>query len=59
VKIADFIRFWQRSGFKNPDKPKIFIKKNVRNLSYYQFFPVLAPAVLSGLFIATIVRVSG
>ena len=27
---------------KNPDKPKIFIKKNVRNHSYHQFYPVLA-----------------
>jgi len=27
---------------KNPDKPKIFIKKNVRNYSYHQFYPVLS-----------------
>jgi len=27
---------------KNPDKPKIFIKKNVKNHSYHQFYPVLA-----------------
>jgi len=27
---------------ENPDKPKIFIKKNIRNHSYYQFYPVLA-----------------
>jgi len=25
VKRADFIRYWRRSGLKNPDKPKIFI----------------------------------
>jgi len=39
---ADFIRHLQRSGLKNPDKPKIFIKKNVRNHSYQQFYPALA-----------------
>ena len=27
---------------EHPDKPKIFIKKNVRNHSYHQFYPVLA-----------------
>ena len=27
---------------ENPDKAKIFIKKNVRNHSYLQFYPVLA-----------------
>jgi len=42
VKRADFIRYWRRSGLKNRDKPKIFIKKNVRNHSYHQFYPVLA-----------------
>jgi len=26
---------------KNPDKPKIVIKNNVRNYSYHQFYPVL------------------
>jgi len=26
----------------DPDKPKIFIKNNVRNHSYHQFYPVLA-----------------
>jgi len=26
---------------EDPDKPKIFIKKNVRNHSYQQFCPVL------------------
>ena len=41
-KRADFIRNWRRSRLKNPDKPKIFIKKNVRNHSYHQFYPVLA-----------------
>jgi len=28
--------------FKNPDKPKIFIKKNIRNHSYHQFYLDLA-----------------
>jgi len=42
VKRADFIRYWRRSGLKYPDKPKIFIKKNERNHSYHQFYPVLA-----------------
>jgi len=42
VKIADFIRYWRRSGLKNPDKLKIFIKKSVENHSYHQFYPVLA-----------------
>ena len=42
MKRADFIRYWRRSGLKNPDKPKIFIKKNVRNHSYHQFYPILA-----------------
>jgi len=42
VKRADFIRYWRRSGFKNPDKPNIFIKKNLRNHSHPQFYPVLA-----------------
>ena len=41
VKSEDFIWYWRRSGLKNPDKPKIFIKKNIRNLSYHQFYPVL------------------
>ena len=27
---------------ENPDKPKIFIKKNVRNHSHHQIYPVLA-----------------
>jgi len=39
VKRAYFIRYWQRSGLKNPDKAKIFIKENVRNHSYHQFYP--------------------
>jgi len=34
--------YWQRPGLKNPDKPKIFIKKNGRNHSYHQFYSVLA-----------------
>jgi len=41
VKRADFIQYWQRSGLKNPDKSNIFIKKNERNHSYHQFYPVL------------------
>jgi len=41
VKRAEFIKYWQRSGLKNLDKPKIFIKKIVRNHSYHQFYPVL------------------
>ena len=41
MKRADFIPYGRRSGLKNPDKPKIFIKKNVRNHSYHQFYPVL------------------
>jgi len=27
---------------EDPDKPKIFTKKNVRNHSYHKFYPVLA-----------------
>jgi len=27
---------------EDPDKPKIFVKKNVRNHSYYQFYLVSA-----------------
>ena len=42
VKRADFIQYWWRSGLKNLDKPKNFLKKNVRNHSYHQFYPVLA-----------------
>ena len=38
AKRSDFIRSWRRTGLKNPDKPKIFIKKNVRNHSYHQFW---------------------
>jgi len=41
VKRADFIWNWQRSRLKNPDKLNIFIKKNIRNHSYYRFYPVL------------------
>jgi len=32
---------------KNPDKPKIFIKKNIRNHSSHQFYPVLAEIQIS------------
>ena len=42
VKRADLIWYWWRSRVKNPDKPKIFVKKNVRNNSYHQFYLVLA-----------------
>jgi len=42
VKRADFIRYWRRSKLKSPDKPTIFIKKNVRNHSYRQFYLVFA-----------------
>jgi len=42
VKRGNFIRCWQRSGFKNPDKPNIFKKTNVKNHSYHQLYPVLA-----------------
>jgi len=42
VKRADFTRHWRRSGLKNPDKPNIYIKKNERNYSYHQFYPVWA-----------------
>ena len=37
-KRANSIRNWRRSGLKNPDKPMIFIKNNVRNHSYHQFW---------------------
>ena len=30
------------SEIKNPVKPKILVKKNDRNHSYHQFYPVLA-----------------
>ena len=42
MKRADFIRNWRRSELKNPDKPKTFIKKNVRNHLFDRFYPVLA-----------------
>ena len=42
MKRADFNRYWRKSGLKTPDKPKIFIKRNVWNHSYHQFYPVLA-----------------
>jgi len=42
VTRTNFSRYWRRSGLKNPDKPKIFIKKNVRNHSYHRIYPVLA-----------------
>ena len=42
VNRADSIRYWRRSGLKNPDKPKMFVKKNERNHSYHQFYPFLA-----------------
>jgi len=40
VKRVDFIRYWRRSGLKNPDKPKIFYKEK-RKKSF-------VPPVLSG-----------
>ena len=42
MKRENFIWYWRRSGLKNPDKPKIFIKKNVKNHLNPQFYPVLA-----------------
>jgi len=42
MRRVDFIRYWWRSRLKNLDKPKIFIKKNVGNHSYHQFYLVLA-----------------
>ena len=39
AKRADFIRY---IGLKNPVKPKILKKKNIRNHSCHQFYPVLA-----------------
>jgi len=42
VKKTNFIQYWRRSGLKNLDKPIIFMKKNVRNHSYYRIYPVLA-----------------
>jgi len=55
AKRAYFIRYWRRSGLKNQDKPKIFIKKNVRNHSYHQFYPVLAKIRINrGLLYVTI-----
>jgi len=42
VKRADFIRYWRRSGLKNPDTPNVFVKNKVRNHSYHRFYPVLA-----------------
>jgi len=41
VKRAEFIQNWQRSGLKNLDKLKIFIKKYSRNHLYHQFYTVL------------------
>jgi len=46
VRRADIIQYWRRSGLKNPDKPNVFIKKNIRNHSYHQFYLV---SVRSGL----------
>jgi len=39
VKRAYFIRYWRRSGLKNPDKPKICKEKRKKSL---------VPPVLSG-----------
>jgi len=42
MKRADFIRYWRRSGLKNADKPKIFIKKKtleiIRTTSFIRFW---------------------
>jgi len=57
AKRADFIRYWRRSGLKNLDKPKIFLKKNVRNYSYHQSYPVLAKIWINqGLLYVVLVR---
>jgi len=42
VKKTDFIWNWRKPRLKTMDQQKIFIKKNVRNHSYHQFYPVLA-----------------
>ena len=42
TKRTDFIQCWQRLGLKNPNKLKIFIKKNVWNHLYHQCYPVFA-----------------
>ena len=45
AKNPDYEMFKARilSGIgEDPDKPKIFMKKNIRNHSYHQFYPVLA-----------------
>ena len=39
VKTANSIRIMRRSGLKNPDYPKNFIKKNVRNQTFQPFCP--------------------
>jgi len=41
VKRAVFFRYWRISRLKCLDKPKIFIKKNVRNHLHHQFYSVL------------------
>ena len=41
VKWENFILYWRRSGLKNPDKPKIFIKiklKIIRTTSFIRFW---------------------
>jgi len=42
AKRENFIRYCRRSRLINPDKPKIFLKKYVKNHSYPQFHLVLA-----------------
>jgi len=42
VKRVDFYLVLAKSGLKNLVKPKILIKKNVRNHMYHQFYLVLA-----------------
>jgi len=51
VKRTDFIRYWRRSGLKNLDKSKIFIKKNDRNHLYQQFCQVLAKIQINRIWI--------
>ena len=51
VKRADFIGYWRRSGLKNPDKPKIFLNKNVGNHSYHQIYPVLEKIRINQMWI--------
>jgi len=42
MKTANFILYQRRSRLNNRDKPKIFIKNNVKNHLCHQFYLVLA-----------------